>query len=376
MALPCDKEREHDKKAMTMHQPIPSAEPTGNRATRADFQSVDDKDMLRAARELTKDLGEAKGKYYWPDMLISAALGYAGIVLAVVTDSLTVALVAGLVASLAMYRALMFIHELTHIDKNSLPGFRLAWNVLIGIPLLTPSFMYEGVHVIHHKRTQYGTIEDPEYLPLALMKPWSLPVFVIVALLAPIALIVRAAVLVPLGAIIPAVRRFVWERGSSLSINPDFRRKPPAGDFAKRVLWQETGVFLWSWALIGSVFVFGWQPLAVAMAILSLTALLNQLRTLVAHLWENDGEPMTVTAQFLDSVNVPPPGLAAEIWAPVGLRYHALHHLMPSMPYHDLPEAHRRLARELGTGSTYEGANHPGMLDLVARIARSTMVKR
>jgi len=85
---------------------------------------------------------------------------------------------------------------------------------------------------------------------------------------------------------------------------------------------------------------------------------------------------MTVTAQFLDSVNVPPPGLAGEIWAPVGLRYHALHHLMPSMPYHDLPEAHRRLARELGTGSTYEGANHPGLLVLVGRIARSTMGKK
>jgi Fatty acid desaturase len=130
------------------------------------------------------------------------------------------------------------------------------------------------------------------------------------------------------------------------------------------------------WALIASIFLFGWQPLAIAMGVLSLTALLNQLRTLVAHLWENEGEAMTVTAQFLDSVNVPPPGIAAEIWAPVGLRYHALHHLMPSMPYHDLPEAHRRLARELGTGSTYEGANHPGMLVLVARIARSTMGRR
>ena len=85
---------------------------------------------------------------------------------------------------------------------------------------------------------------------------------------------------------------------------------------------------------------------------------------------------MTVTAQFLDSVNVPPPGYAAEIWAPVGLRYHALHHLMPSMPYHSLPEAHRRLARELGTSSTYHGANHKGMATLVGRIARSTMTPR
>ena len=103
-------------------------------------------------------------------------------------------------------------------------------------------------------------------------------------------------------------------------------------------------------------------------------ATFNQLRTLVAHLWENDGEAMTVTAQYLDSVNVP--HWIAGLWAPVGLRYHALHHLMPSMPYHDLPEAHRRLARELGTGSTYEGANHPGMLVLVGRIAKSTMGRR
>lgn len=359
-----------------MHQTIDPAHPDAlspPRATRSQFMASDDKAMLRAARDLTKGLGEARPGIYWADMLVSAGIGYAGIAVAIVSGSLGVKLAAGLIAALAMYRALLFIHELTHIHRDALPGFRIVWNLLVGIPLLTPSFMYEGVHTIHHKRTQYGTIEDPEYLPLALMKPWSLPLFVLIALLAPVALLVRAAVLVPLGALIPAVRRFTWQRFSSLSINPDFRRKPPEGDFARLVRWQEFGVFIWAYALIASVFVVGWQPLAIAFAVLSLTAVLNQLRTLVAHLWENEGEPMTVTAQFLDSVNVPPPGIAAELWAPVGLRYHALHHLMPSMPYHDLPEAHRRLARELGTGSTYEGANHPGMLVLVARIAKSTM---
>lgn len=364
---------------MTVHQTIDPARPDAlspPRATRSQFMVEDDKAMLRAARDLTKGLGEAKPGIYWADMLVSAGIGYTGIAVAIVSGNVPVQVAAGLIAALAMYRALLFIHELTHIHRDALPGFRLTWNLLVGIPLLTPSFMYEGVHTIHHKRTQYGTIEDPEYLPLALMKPWSLPLFVLVALLAPIALLVRFAVLVPLGAVIPAVRRFTWQRFSSLSINPDFRRRPPEGDFARLVRWQEFGAFIWAYALIASVFVVGWQPLAIAFAVLSLTAVLNQLRTLVAHLWENEGEPMTVTAQFLDSVNVPPPGIAAELWAPVGLRYHALHHLMPSMPYHDLPEAHRRLARELGNGSTYEGANHPGMLVLVARIARSTMGAR
>lgn len=336
---------------------------------------ADDKAMLRAARDLTKDLYVARGAIYWSDMLLSAGIGYACIAGAILTGNVGLAVVFGLVGALALYRALMFNHELTHFQKSTLPGFRTVWNLAVGIPLLTPSFMYEGVHVIHHKRTQYGTIEDPEYLPLALMKPWTLPTFVLVALLAPLALILRFAVLVPLGAILPPVRRFVWQRFSSLSINPEFRRRPAEGDMTRRVFWQELGGCLWSWTLIGSIFVLGWQPLLIALTILSLTAVLNQLRTLVAHLWENEGEPMTVTAQFLDSVNVPPPGPLAEIWAPVGLRYHALHHLMPSMPYHALPEAHRRLHRELGDGSTYQGSNHPGMIFLIGKIARSTMAR-
>lgn len=352
---------------------VPVAAP---RASREQFRSADDKVMLRLARDLTKDIAEARPSIYWPDMLLSAGIGYAAMAGAILISSVPLAIALGLISALALYRALMFIHELTHIHRNALPRFRLAWNLLVGIPMLVPSYMYEGVHTIHHKRTQYGTIEDPEYLPLALMKPWSLPLFVLVAVLAPVAFLLRCAILLPLGAVIPPIRRLTWERFSALSINPDFRRRPPEGEMKGRVFWQELGGFVWSSALIGSVFAFGWRPLLIALAIVSFTAVLNQLRTLVAHLWENEGDPMTVTAQFLDSVNVPPPGFAAELWAPVGLRYHALHHLMPSIPYHALPEAHRRLRRELGQGSTYDGANHPGMLHLVSRIARSTMAVR
>jgi len=71
------------------------------------------------------------------------------------------AVVSGVVAALALYRALLFIHELTHIHKQALPGFRLVWNLLVGIPMLTPSLMYENVHTLHHARTRYGTAEDP-----------------------------------------------------------------------------------------------------------------------------------------------------------------------------------------------------------------------
>jgi fatty acid desaturase len=337
---------------------------------------ADDMAMMRAAKELTSDIAEARAGIYWVDMLLSAGFGYAALAGAILLGNPLPAIASGVAAVLLLYRALLFIHELTHIHRNALPGFRTAWNVLVGIPMLTPSFMYEGVHTLHHARTRYGTAEDPEYLPLALMKWWSLPSFILISLLAPPALLIRFAVLNPLGPIVPAVRKLVWERFSALSINPDFRRRAPEGELRGRVLYQEIGGTLWSFVLLGSIFLIGWRPLLIALAVFAAVAVLNQLRTLVAHLWENDGEAMTVTGQYLDSVNVPPPSPMAALWAPVGLRYHALHHLMPSMPYHSLAAAHRRLRAHLGPDSTFEKANHPGMIVLVARIARSTMRPR
>ena len=334
---------------------------------------ADDKALLRAAVDLSRDISVARPAIYWADMGLSAALGYAALAGAILFENPVIAVISGLVAALALYRALLFIHELTHIHSTALPGFRLAWNLAVGVPMMMPSLMYENVHTLHHARTRYGTADDPEYLPLALMKPWTLPLFILISMLLPIGLLLRSAVLVPLGAVVPPLRRLVWERASALSINPDFRRRPAEGKFATAVFWQQTGTWLWSWFLIATALLWDWRPLAIGLAVISITAVLNQLRTLVAHLWENEGEPMTVTAQYLDTVNVPPPGLWAELWAPVGLRYHALHHLLPSMPYHSYPEAHRRLAAHATGSATYGQASYSGMFPLVGKIARSTM---
>src|SRR5690606_2471717 len=182
---------------------IPAATPA---RTVGKLAIPDDKAMLRAAVDLTRDIAEAKPGIYWPDMLLSAGAGYAALAGAILLDSTLLAVACGVVAVLALYRALLFIHELTHIHRKALPGFRTAWSLLVGIPMLTPSFMYEGVHTLHHKRTQYGTADDPEYLPLALMKPWSLPAFILLSLLSPPALLLRFAILNPLSQAIRAMR--------------------------------------------------------------------------------------------------------------------------------------------------------------------------
>ena len=337
----------------------------------------DDVAMLRAAAELTRDINTAKPLIYWGDLLGSAGTGYAALY-AAMTLPTGWAIAAALVAVLTLYRAGSFIHELTHIKHSTVPGFRFGWNALIGVPMLVPSFMYEGVHTLHHARTRYGTSEDPEYLPLALMKPWTLPLFVVASLLAPVAVLFRFGVLTPLSLLSPKLRETVVQRFSGLQINPAFRRRAPEGELKRQWFWQEAACSVWAITLIALV-ATGFVPLRVfliGVGVASLVMLLNQIRTLVAHLWENEGEAMTVTAQYLDSVNVPPPSMLPELWAPVGLRYHALHHLLPSLPYHALGKAHRRVSAAVGAESPYHKGNYAGLPGLVGRLAASTMGKR
>ena len=120
---------------------------------------------IRHLRRTLDDLLVPRPVYYWIDFLASITCFYAGFAAtAVLPLNNPLKLLGAVVAVLAVYRAVVFIHELAHLSPGRVPGFRVAWNLLCGIPLLVPSFLY-GSHRDHHARRAYGTAKDGEYMP-------------------------------------------------------------------------------------------------------------------------------------------------------------------------------------------------------------------
>lgn len=328
--------------------------------------------------KLCSDLTEAKPAVYWTDLVLTALVAYAGFAGAVLLSDPTLKAAAFVVSALAFYRGVSFIHEVSHLRPQDVPGFRSGYDALIGVPFLVPSLMYEGVHNQHHAMSRYGTVRDPEYLPLAHQSLWSVVAFVAISALAPVGLLLRFAVLAPLSALSPTLRAFVWERCTALAINPQFRRDRPTPAQATRFLLVEALCSAWAIAFL-ALTAFGVIPLAVFLTALGLGAavgVVNQVRTLVAHHWENEGEEMSATEQFLDSVNVPPPATLPMLWAPVGLRYHGLHHLLPRLPYHALGTAHARLCATLPPDSPYHRGSHRGFWDVAGRLTTAIRGRR
>lgn len=318
---------------------------------------------------------------YWLDFLASAAIGWTTLVLAVDTHGWLRA--ASLVAAtFALYRGVLFIHEITHRAGRDVPAFALAWNALVGVPLLVPSFLYEGVHTDHHRQSTYGTEADPEYMPFGQRPPLLIFVCALASLLAPSALVLRFGVIAPLSWAIPALRRTVRERCSALAINHRYVRHVPL-ELAARI--QETAACAVFWMSVG-LWWFGALPRAAFTCWFVVSAAIsgfNAVRTLAAHRYDHDSGQLSMTEQLLDSCTITPGerlrGRLADagraLVAPVGLRYHALHHWIPSLPYHSLGRAHRLLVATLRSDAPYHATVERGFVPPLRDLLRRSRTR-
>jgi fatty acid desaturase len=336
-----------------------------------------DQDADAVARRLVSDLHTPRRGVFWADLLSSAAIGWGGFALALGARPFSpLMLAASVVAALALYRGLCFTHEITHLRRRSVPGFETAWNVLLGVPLLLPSFTYVGVHQYHHNLATYGTKDDPEYLPFASSRRLILVFALQSALLIPLLLLVRFLVLAPAGLASPRVHRWLEAHASSFAMNPSYRRVVSPATAATMRRWEAVIVVAWSTAIIAIA--AGTLPLriiALWYAVLVFVSFLNTLRVLGAHDYESDGTPRDRDGQLSDSIDTPG-GPWTELWAPVGLRYHALHHYFPGIPYHNLGTAYRRLVQTLAPEAPYRESTSPSLRNSLSTLYAKAAARR
>lgn len=324
---------------------------------------------LAEARKLYASKFKPNPTIYWSDFLASSALAWVSLWIAVGSEPYSpIYLIATLVGIFVMLRAVLFIHELSHLKAGSLPYFEFGYNLVFGIPFMAPSLLYTGSHGDHHRQNLFGTLGDPEYAPIATWSAFRIFVFTVAVAAAPLLLALRFAVFAPISWLLPPVRRLLIAKGSALVINNAYDRPIPKGRDLQLFTLQEIGAAFWAWTVAALIYsdvisarwFFQWLIVAAG------TLLVNQVRTLAAHRYINEGNRLTVEEQLLDSINLDGGSVLTALAAPVGLRFHALHHFLPNVPYHALPALHKALLKELPLESSYRATCEPGILSTVA----------
>lgn len=317
----------------------------------------DDVALRRHRRRMLRDV-HPRPAIYWCDLVASASLAWSTFVVTVLRPQLAWLTIP--LSALATLRAAYFVHEIAHF-RGALRGFEIAWNAIIGCWITMPSFMADP-HVDHHHPATYGTVDDPEYEPVATWTRVQLVMSVASMVVIPPLLVLRFCVLGPMSWAFPPLRVLIWRRASALQTNLTYRRSPE-GIRALRTVVLELATAVVITAIVVAL-ATGMLPVRVVIVWWTITALalaINQARTLIAHGYVPLGRPRSLAEQVADSMTARGPSLLTDLVYPVGTRFHAAHHLAPTLPYHALARFDRSL-RELDLPAV-EVSAHRGLLD-------------
>ena len=330
---------------------------------------------IREAREIVKGLMRPNPFIYWVDFLFHVVLGWCSFCFCYKADFFSpIQWALFFVSIFSFYRAAIFIHEITHLRKGTFYLFRVVWNLLCGFPLMIPSFLYQGVHNDHHNVKLYGTKGDGEYYPFVHEGRSKIILFALASFFVPVLFFVRFVLLTPLSYCNKSLRRLVLKKISSLSINLNFQRTGPSLNAVDMWQVQEIATCLYGWIFILLILVgvLPYKILGLWLITFGGVFFINSLRTLAAHCYRYSGEEvLDISEQLLDSVNIPNSFLGV-LWAPVGLRFHATHHLIPEMPYHSLGKTHQKLREQFSEKNLYIQTSSNGLLSTLARLWRES----
>ena len=328
--------------------------------------------QMKQVIEIVGDLIERSPTIYWVDLLVSTTVAWTLTALYFIAPAWSALQIGAFIgASILFFRVGTFIHEIIHFPRRDMIWFRRTWNALVGIPLLMPWIFYRN-HLDHHSARSFGTPEDGEYLPLAAAPVREIVRYLLQAPLLPLLATIRFGVLTPVSWLHRGLRDWVLTSATAGVSNPYYSKRFPARDEGHlKIVEALCFAYLATIAVLAALGIITFMHVFKAYLLLSAALTLNWVRNLAAHRYGNRGEPMSHVEQFSDSINITGQTWLTVMLFPVGLRYHALHHLVPTLPYHNLGKAHQRLMARLPADSPYRAVNCLSFFATTAQLWRS-----
>ena len=300
---------------------------------------------------------------YWFDFGLCVLIGYSAGHLFLTSPLFSLPqLVAFPITVFWIYRLGSLVHEVCHLGEHEMRVYKVVWNLAVGVPTLTPSPFFTRHHRDHHSQRIYGTPQDPEYV-VHIFRPghWpSILAYVLCVAIFPLLVFLRF-LLVPLTYIHPRVREWTLKHASSLTMNLRYERKLTKAD-RWAIAAIEVPCFLRAAVIPGLIFIGAnhWTRMVLLYAVALGVLFLNQMRQLADHHFESDGANVALSRHILDSCNYTSRDFLTWLFFPFSIRYHGLHHLFPSLPYHNLAAAHACLLLGISADSPYRELDQPG----------------
>jgi fatty acid desaturase len=315
-------------------------------------------------QSLPKELLAPNVYVYYIDLILFALIGNVTLVIAAFTELFSAQFYVLMIACvLSLYRISFFIHETTHCGKK-IKGFNWTYNLLHGFLHKLPSYAYTP-HLNHHNLNTFGTEKDPEYEKIGGNPIWFNYIFLplVPTLLVPFFLFLRWGILpIFLPFIGPTARNLIYKHGSSIVINIRYTRDPPTQE--ERLDWYVQDLFCGLYTvgimalLITNILPLQF-PLVWYMAIY-FGNVMNVIRGNLEHKYYTEFKPSNQKQVVLDSITIEPT-VITKILFPIGLNFHALHHMVAMLPYHNLEKVHHWLL-------TWLPKDHPYRVTITANL--------
>lgn len=311
-------------------------------------------DLLKPIRTITLNYKNVKRSRFLGELFLTAIFGWSLFFYGSTFPLFSLKQILIMIpTTFIIYRGAIFIHELAHFRKK-VEGFETWYNILFGYACNFPSYIYE-THLYHHGMRSFGTSEDPEYKNMNYHSKWRILDPILNSLFLPFFGIVRFGILPLITPFLPRIaKEKIYLHASTLVMESKYLRPYKSAKELNMMMKNDLLCSLYKIVPIVLVYlgvlnvsVLIWWSIMIVIA-----SALNMYRAKFNHKYFNEGQTMSDLRHMLDCITIEG-SWVSELWAPLGLRFHTLHHVVQDIPYYNLKAAHKKLMLELPEGHPY-----------------------